>query len=393
MRVPPHWYAWAHAGLAVAVCLAAAAGISFAVDIPKPDEFNVVRWELEHVPNKWLYLAGRLFRGDLSRHEQDERLARYLNLTQRIADLNRSDTPDAAAIARLRARRDEIENDVEAILEGRLTAVLEDAGLASSLPLFPDARWVFPPVDVEFGQPPAELAVSRRDRVKIVYRQPLRPGYTRDDAVVLEHRIEANGDLSALVLGIAGAATYPSIVAPVSTYDGLVDIVAHEWVHHYLAFKPLGRRILQNEELRTLNETVANLAAADLARLVVARFPLAEPAVASPAPTPAVDTDAVLRALRLQVDALLADGRIPDAEALMERTRQELANQGVFIRRINQAYFAFVNSYADEPTSTDPLGQELQELHQTSASVGAFLRAAGRLTSAADLRVLLAGPS
>jgi len=391
MRAPPPWHAWAYAGLVVAVCLGGSAAISAAVDLPKPDEFNVVRWELQHVPNKWLYLTGRLLGRELSRSEEDERLARYLEITRSIGELSGDDTPDRAAIGRLRSQREEIENDVESIIEGRLTAVLREAGLDSSLPLFPDARWVFPPVDVEFDQPPAVLAVSRRDRIELVYRRPLRPGFSRDDAVARERAVEEDGELSALVLSIGGAATYPSIVAPEDTYDGLVDTVAHEWVHHYLFFKPLGRRVLESEELRTLNETVANLAAADLAGLVVNRYPLPEGAAAARAPSsPAVDVGAALRALRLEVDALLARGRIGEAEALMEQTRLELAGQGVFFRRINQAYFAFANVYADQPASTDPLGEQLRELREASGSVGGFLRAAGQLTSAEDLRALLA---
>jgi len=393
MRAPPAWLAtWLSAGLAVALCLGGSAVVSLAIDLPEPDEFNVVRWELEHLPNKWLYLTGRLFGRDVSSEEGDERLVRYLDLTRRIGDLAAADALGVDAIARLRAEREEIENDVEAVVEGRITAVLEDAGLDSSLPLFPGVRWVFPPVDVEFGQPPAVLAVSRRDRIELVARRPLRPGYSREDAIAREQALEADGDVSALVLGIGGAATYPSIVAPQDTYQELIDTVAHEWVHHYLFFKPLGRRILDSEELRTLNETVANIAARDLAQLVMARYPLPESAGHLQAPAPAtIDVGAALRTLRLQVDALLAHGRIEEAEELMEQARLGLAEQGVFFRRINQAYFAFQNVYADQPASTDVLGDQLLRLRERSGSVGGFLRAAGELTSAKDLPELLAG--
>jgi len=222
MRAPtPRLHGWVLAGLVVAVCLGGSGAISLAVDLPARDEFNVARWELQHVPNKWLYLAGRVFGRGLSRSEEDERIARYLLLTARIAEVENGaaadDEPRRREGARLRSEREAIENDVEAIVEGRLTAVLEEVGLDSSLPLFPDARWVFPPVDVEFDQPPAVLAVSRRDRIELVDRQPLRPGLALDAAVAREQAVEQEGTLSALVVRIRGAATYPSIVAAEGT--------------------------------------------------------------------------------------------------------------------------------------------------------------------------------
>ncbi len=391
-------FRWLPSALTLALCLAAAWAISLAAPIPARDEFNVVRWELRHLPNKWLYLSGRFLRGGLSPSEEDERLGRYLVLTARIRRLEADVATDVPGqrdeLESLLHERHSLQNDAEAVLEGRLTAVLEDAGLDSSLPLFPDARWVFPPVDVELEEPPSELAVSRRDRIELVDQRPLRPGLSLDDAVALERAAERGGDRSALVLGVSGVATYPSIVAPEADYQGLVEAVAHEWVHQYLAFKPLGRRILSSEQLRTLNETVADLAGHDLALLVVQRYPLPSGAAAQLAtlapPEPAVDVGAVLRRLRLDIEALLSRGRVGEAEALMEQRRRELADQGVVFRRINQAFFAFHGSYADDPASIDPLGAKVEALRRRAGSVGAFLRAAAGLTSPADLDELLA---
>ncbi|MDZ4278096.1 MAG: hypothetical protein U1B78_03040, partial [Dehalococcoidia bacterium] len=147
------FHAWLYLALLVGACLLGAWAISLATPVPSTDEFNVIRWELTHLPNKWLYLTGRFLRGGLSPAEEDERLGRYLLLTARIRQLDPDALVDGPAVddqlARLTRERDARENDVEAIIEGRLTSLLDDLDLDSSVPLFPGARWVFPPVDVE----------------------------------------------------------------------------------------------------------------------------------------------------------------------------------------------------------------------------------------------------
>ena len=379
------------------VSLAGAWTISLATPIPERNDFNIVRWELRHVPGKWLYLTGRWLTGGLSHVEEDERLGRFLMLSTQISEMERAPSDDDLArtetLGGLRRERDGLENDVEAIIEGRLTAVLEEVDLVSSVPLFPRARWVFPPVDVEFDQPPRVLSVSLRERIELVERRPLRAGLSLEEAVEEEAAVEASGNRSALVQAVSGVATYPSAVPPRGDYERLVETVAHEWVHHYLFFKPLGLRYFVNVELKTLNETVANIAGRDLAALFVRRYPLpsnddTKPAAPTPA-QPSVDVGAVLRQLRLDVEALLSEGLIDEAEALMEERRQELGAQGVVFRRINQAFFATRGLYADTPSSIDPLGGKLTLLRERAGSVGQFLRTAAQLTSGADLDQLL----
>ena len=396
------WGAWLLLVTIVSICLAGAWALSLATPLPADDEFNVLRWELEHVPNKWLYLTDRFFTGRLSSQEEDERLGRYLLLTTQIQQTERALADDAAApddprrdeVARLRGKRDPLENDVEAVIEGRLTAVLEDEGLESSFPLFPDFRLVFPPVDFELDQPPRVLVVSPRDRVELIEQRPLQQGLSLEQAVGIERAEEASGDRSALVLGVAGTAMYPSVVAPRSDYQDLAETVAHEWVHHYLAFHPLGQRYFASLELKTLNETVANIAGKELGALLVERYPLPDDVAAELAllnPAPSVDPGPVLRQLRLDVETLLAQGLVGEAEALIERRRLELERQGVSFRRINQAFFAFRDIYADDPASIDPIGLKLLTLRQREGSAQAFLREAARLTSGAELDELLAG--
>ncbi len=386
------------AGLVV-VCLLVSWVTSLAVHLPSADDFNIVRWELLHVPSKWLYLGGRMFHGRLSHAEEDGRLGRFLELSTRIDQLSADPAQPGAAeqIDQLQSERSGLANDVAAIIEGRVTSVLEDEGLTSSLPLFPDARWVFPPVDTELTTPPFELAISPRDRIALVDERPLSPTLSLSQVDAIERREERDGARSALVEPLAGVATYPSMVAPQGDYRTLVEFAAHEWTHQYLYFKPLGSRIFASIELRTLNETVATISGQEIAAEVVAKYPLpadtqAELAALQP-PAPRVDVNAALRALRKDVDALLAQGNVTDAEALMEQRRQELASQGVYFRRINQAFFAFQNIYATSAGSTDPIGPKMATLLAREKSLGPFLRATAQITSAADLDRLLAATS
>ena len=54
------------------------------------------------------------------------------------------------------------------------------------------------------------------------------------------------------------------------------------------------------------------------------------------------------------LEGLLAQGKIEEAEAYMEERRRFLAANGHFIRKINQAFFAFHGSYATSPASISP---------------------------------------
>jgi hypothetical protein len=271
--------------------------------------------------------------------------------------------------------------------------MLEDEDLDRSLLFLPEV--VFPPVDFEFDVPPTVLSVSRRDRIELVDQRPLKAGLRLDEIDRAEAAVERDGRLSAYAGGVGGVATYPSIVLPQADYALLVELVAHEWVHQYLFFEPLGRRYLQSVELQTLNETVADLAGRELAARVVGRFPLLAAVVAeiaALAPPPAFDAGPALRQLRLDVERRLDAGDVPGAEALMARRRDELAEQGAVYRRLNQAFFASRSVYAGDPASIDPIGEKIAALRGRSDGTGAFLRAAAGLTSEAALDELLATP-
>ena len=73
----------------------------------------------------------------------------------------------------------------------------------------------------------------------------------------------------------------------------------------------------------------------------------------------------------------------------MEERRESFVANGYYIRRINQAYFAFHGSYADTAASSDPIGPKMARLREGSPSVKAFLERAREITSEGELDAAL----
>jgi hypothetical protein len=92
-----------------------------------------------------------------------------------------------------------------------------------------------------------------------------------------------------------------------------------------------------------------------------------------------------MRRIRLRVDDLLAEGRVSEAEEYMEAERQKLVDKGYYLRRLNQAYFAFHGSYATSPTSVDPIGPWMRQLRAQSDSLQDFLNQVAEMRSLDDL--------
>ena len=69
----------------------------------------------------------------------------------------------------------------------------------------------------------------------------------------------------------------------------------------------------------------------------------------------------------------------------MEERRQFMANKGIFIRKINQAFFAFHGSYATSSASVSPIGDQLDELRDQSRTLGEFLKIVGEFDQVEDL--------
>ena len=357
-------------------------------DSQSGDAFDVVRWERTTLANKWLHALGSPFRDDL---DADEAIRRYFALE----DL---DTREAR----------ELENTVEAVIEGRIDAVLAELEVDGR---FSIPASVFPPVDVELASSPRVLVISPRDQIERVSSELLRPDLTQEDFEAIERAAEEDESLSALVVSTGGVATYPAVVAAGRSYRRTLETSAHEWVHHYLVFYPLGRSYFDSSDVQIINETVADVVGDEVAAIILERWgdPTVLPSTATPEPTatpvatpqaaptpaatseptPRLDRNEVLRELRLEVDDLLADGQVEAAEARMEEVRGELCDSGFCLRRINQAYFAWFGTYAARADATDPLGPQIFALREQSGSLALFLELVRGASTRAEVEALV----
>jgi len=346
--------------------------------------FSLTSFEIETVLNKWLgevgaFVAGRRDAG------ADRILERYFELRAEIA-VAEAREDGAERVAVLREERDALGNRAERILESRIGETMRAVGLSRPLPLFGGQAILWPPVDVELRSPPRVLTVSPRDEIRLIRDVLLAPDLTLAEIEAIEAAVEASGQFSALVDAIGGVAVYPAIVRDSRSYASSVNTIAHEWVHHYLFFYPLGRAFFESATLRTINETVADIVAEEVDDLVFAAWPEVQPQ--EPAPPERLESDGLLFQLRLDVDALLVAGRVDESERLMEEVRLELNRLGRGFRRINQAFFAFNGVYATSAASSSPIGPLLQALRAESSSLVHFLNEVREVTSLAQLEAL-----
>jgi hypothetical protein len=92
-----------------------------------------------------------------------------------------------------------------------------------------------------------------------------------------------------------------------------------------------------------------------------------------------------MRSIREQVDKYLAAGEIDTAEQFMLQKQAYLAANGYYIRKLNQAYFAFYGTYADSPTYENPIGTTINQLRAQSASLKDFLKTVSMVTGVKNL--------
>lgn len=354
--------------------------------------FDMVDWELHNFPEKWVHELVLFFQGGISHQRGMDLVRQYTRQSTQIqsaelavdrvaanpnmstSSLSRAIGASVARLEQLRSQHDAIRNDVEQFLESQISTTIRSQGLG--LPL--GAEW--PPVDFRLQPPPQILVTSSRDEIKLKSVVLLDPGLPLTEAIRLENQVEKREGLSAVVLPLGGLSTYPSFVEDDLQLRDTLNVAAHEWVHGYLFFHPLGQHYDANGNMQTLNETVADTVGKALGGLTWSRMtgqPLPKPQTTTspPAPPPpAFDFDRFMHDTRLHTDSLLANGKVKDAEQYMDARRAELYAHGYLIRKLNQAYFAFHGTYADTAASVNPIGPEVSELRQRIPNLGAFLK-------------------
>jgi len=354
------------------------------------ESFNLVHWELTRLTG----FALNRFSGVFARRAAtNEEVLRYFDLLRQARTARRAafsgDGSGNARAAALQAQAEKLRPLVEARFEDAVARAARDAGLVERLPLFGDLSFVWPPPAAGLSVPPHILIVSPRNRIALERTRLLRSDLSDAEAERIEANAERGGTVSALVDQIGGLSAWPSIVDQDDSPLGVMQTVAHEWMHAYLVFHPLGARYGQSGDLTLINETVANLVGRELGSAAFAGLGLpAQPQAAASAP-PSIDFNKTMHDLRLEVDRLLAQGKIDEAEQRMNATQKLLAANGYTVRRINQAYFAFYGSYGDSPQASSPLGGEIETLRRESPSLAAFVHRVQNVGSRADLERLL----
>ena len=189
---------------------------------------------------------------------------------------------------------------------------------------------------------PMALIVSPRSHIEQIANISVNTDLKVDEQAALENNVDHGLNTSSLVVNIGGVGVYPTMVMRTTNLNWMVNTIAHEWIHNYLTLRPLGFLYDNTPELRTMNETTASIAGDEIGALVVERFYpewiAASPLILRPrsaqtlslvaAPIdhpepgdflrPPFDFRAEMHETRVTADALLAEGRIEEAEAYMD---------------------------------------------------------------------------
>lgn len=308
-------------------------------------------------------------------------------------------TSEKEKLEKLLEERNKLAPLSEAILQDQLAEIIK----SQELDLM---GTVFPPVLFHSTPLPWALIVSPREGIWQEANISLQTNLNVLEHIDLENNVGQSLNVSTLVVPVGGIGSYPTMIAQSSNLNWLLEVIAHEWTHNFLTLRPLGLLYERNQSLRTINESVASIAGKELGAAVIARFypelmpPILLPnntiALADPIPeeslAPVFDFRAEMHQTRIEVDALLANGAIEEAEAYMEARRLIFWDAGYAIRKLNQAYFAFHGSYADQALGAageDPVGDAVRSLRAQSSSLEAFVRQLAYVTSVKELMEML----
>ncbi|MBI2847171.1 MAG: hypothetical protein HYX82_04735 [Chloroflexi bacterium] len=366
-------------------------------EVAMPYSYNILLWEAKNLPSLWQKGIVSTFRTTFSPALSD--VKEYFRLGQEIEALKQTppgddgsqEGPTQSRLLALEKQRASLEAAVEDTLAKQIAEVFLGEGLGFTIP-FLRTSFLFPPVAFQFDNTPYVFVVSPRERIDLLETRLLKTDLTVADMDVIEAQVETIG-FSAIVEGTGGVATYPSIVPPRLSLRNAIANAAHEWVHQYLFFHPLGRNYWTNNEMTTINETIADMVGNEVADSIYPRYSL----MAGPSPSTSgnakadsgFDFNVEMHNIRLTVDELLFQGKVQEAESFMEERRKALAAKGYYVRKLNQAYFAFHGTYADTPASTSPINEELAVLRKKSKSLGDFLSKAANFSSHEDLKQAL----
>ncbi|MFC2052115.1 hypothetical protein ACFLT4_05240 [Chloroflexota bacterium] len=363
--------------------------------------FNFAGWESRAIAegiNQWLFGKHEKIDGEIGV------VTEYFSSTERIEAIKlKIEAANAVSresdLASLEAELNELEKQkaalketVERIIEKQIRNILTEQGIFNPIV---GAKVSFPPVNFKLEKPPYLLVISPRDRIESISETVLKPSLDLEEMEDIEAKVDELG-VSSLVVGLGGLGlTYPTFVTDDASLEFTLHTITEEWLHQYLVFKPLGFLYLldlsglaRNYEISTMNETVAGMVSKEIGSMVNEKYysEYENGTNQDQVSESEFDFASEMREIRKTVDTYLTRREIEQAEEFMEQKRRYLVSKGYHIRKLNQAYFAFHGTYADKPAFISPIGIELKELRDKSASLKDFLNTVAAMISRQDLR-------
>ena len=150
---------------------------------------------------------------------------------------------------------------MEKIIERQIRETLAQQGIFNPIDKYIRLEVGFPPVNLELGTLPRLLVISPRHKIDSMREITLKQSLSLEEIADIEARVDKLG-VSSLVVKLGGCATYPAFVTNEGSLRFTIDTATEEWLHQYLAFRPLGFLYLldltgvsRNYEIATMNET------------------------------------------------------------------------------------------------------------------------------------------
>jgi hypothetical protein len=377
----------------------------------RPVEFDFVNWTLDALGVKLgqAALDTPFYFDGPARHQivvdylhlmdailQDENKLNLVYTDPSVKDPAAASASLRAELAGLYTRQSQLDPLAESILQEQVSATLADLGLTTG-------GQPIPPVLFHLTPLPYNLVISPRGKIQEDASISLIPDLTVDQQVALENQVDKGLNISSLVVPVGGIGSYPTMIERTTALDWLSDTIAHEWTHNWLTLHPLGLNYDTSPELRTMNETTADIVGGEVGKAMLTRYypeaaseyAMQAQAVSLPGSPARANFDfrAEMHTTRVHVDELLAAGKITEAEIYMDQRRQVFWDNGYPIRKLNQAYFAFYGAYADVPggaAGEDPVGPAVRALRAQSSSLANFLKTIAQMSSFKQLQDALA---
>ena len=248
--------------------------------ITRPYEFDYVSWTLAALILK----AGQLSTDIplfLDAFRQRNVVRQYIDLVgqmntvsdriqQTYTDPSISD-PAKAASGDLQKQKeiqhqlDQVGPVAETIMQQQVSYVVSKLGLATGGQPLPPLLYHVTPL-------PMALIISPRNVIQQDYDISLLPAISLDQIVKIEQETEQRLDVSALVVPVGGIGVYPTMVMSSTDLPWLLEVISHEWTHNYLTVRPLGFNYGESDDLRTMNETTANISGKEISAAVLRMF-------------------------------------------------------------------------------------------------------------------------